>query len=111
MYGKIWPEPLGFPSGSGHILPYIPPLVLIRIQYNTRQESLFRTKISFDKSEETTEIQKLYPKTAVFHGSPCSVVSPSWHLLDLPQLKQHQKVTIGILIQTRKIAALRLAFF
>ena len=27
MYGKIWPEP------SGHILPYILPLVLIQIQY------------------------------------------------------------------------------
>ena len=26
--------PLGNPSGSGHTLPYIPPLVLIWIQYN-----------------------------------------------------------------------------
>ena len=26
--------PLGNPSGSGHILPYILPLVLIRIQYH-----------------------------------------------------------------------------
>ena len=29
IYGKIWPKPWG----SDHILPYIPPLVLIRIQY------------------------------------------------------------------------------
>ena len=29
---EMWPEPLGFPSGSNHILPYIPPLVLIGIQ-------------------------------------------------------------------------------
>ena len=33
IYSKIRPEPSGNPSGSGHILPYIPPLVLIRIQY------------------------------------------------------------------------------
>ena len=32
-YGKIRPEPLELPLGLGHILPCIPPLVLIRIQY------------------------------------------------------------------------------
>ena len=30
---RIWPQPSGFPLGSGHILPYIPPSFLIRIQY------------------------------------------------------------------------------
>ena len=30
MYGKIWPEPSVFASGSGHSLPYIPPLILIQ---------------------------------------------------------------------------------
>ena len=29
----LWAAPLGNPSGSGHILPYIHPLVLIRIHY------------------------------------------------------------------------------
>ena len=35
IYGKIWLQ--GLPSGSGHILPYIPPLVLIRKQYCLRK--------------------------------------------------------------------------
>ena len=48
IYSKIRPEPFGIalglsgnPSGSGHILPYIPPLVLIRIQYSQHSMYLF----------------------------------------------------------------------
>ena len=37
IYSKIWPEPLGFPSGSGHILPYIPPWVIIQILSHSSQ--------------------------------------------------------------------------
>ena len=40
IYGEIWPEPKGVPEGSGHISPYIPRLVLIRIQYNTEHNTL-----------------------------------------------------------------------
>ena len=38
----IRPEPLGLPSGSGHFLPYIPPLVLIRIHYPFPNNGLLR---------------------------------------------------------------------
>ena len=41
IYGKIWPKPSRFPLGSGHILPYIPPLVLIRIQYPTSSKKSY----------------------------------------------------------------------